>query len=209
MASLESIHLQDHLDGSPRFATMRPVLGALLIPGRGIKTHKLDSSFGGTGALLSDDMAFGIASRDPTRQLTVMSAHRSGEHRRDEEGREVFSPEHRPKRNLVVSGLTPQELEGAIGGKLMIGLEAEVVVHGRVEAKDGAGGVRCEVIRGGSVRVGDSVYVGDLSKEDTDWRIERDIKDEVWRKRMQAGWAEPPECRFLRPELGPVTRLRR
>ena len=128
MASLESIHLQDHLDGSPRFATMRPVLGALLVPGRGIKTHKLDSSFGGTGALLSDDMAFGIASRDPTRQLTVMSAHRSGEHRRDEEGREVFSPEHRPKRNLVVSGLTPQELEGAIGGKLMIGLEAEVVV---------------------------------------------------------------------------------
>ena len=78
MASLESIHLQDDLDGSPRFATMRPVLGALLVPGRGIKTHKLDSSFGGTGALLSDDLAYGLASRDPTRQLTVMSAHRSG-----------------------------------------------------------------------------------------------------------------------------------
>ena len=140
MASLESIHLQDDNDGSPRFATMRPVLGALLVPGRGIKTHKLDASFGGTGALLSADLAYGLASRDPTRQLTVMSAHRSGEHRRDAEGREVFSPEHRPKRNLVVSGITPQELEGAIGGKLMIGLDAEVVVHGRVEAKDGAGG---------------------------------------------------------------------
>ena len=208
MASVDSIHVADDHDGSPRFATMRPVHGALLVPGRGIKRNKLDSTLGGSGALLSDDIKYGLAQRDPTRQITVMSAHRSGEQRRDTEGREVFSPAGRPKRNVIVSGITPQGLEQAIGGKLMIGLSAEVIVHGRVQAKDGAGGVLCEVLRGGDVRVGDSVYVGDLSPEDTAWRIERDRQEEIARKRMQAGWAEPSECRFLRPELGPVTRLR-
>ena len=37
MASVDSIHVADDHDGSPRFATMRPVHGALLVPGRGIK----------------------------------------------------------------------------------------------------------------------------------------------------------------------------
>ena len=119
MASLESIHLQDDNDGSPRFATMRPVLGALLVPGRGIKTHKLDSSFGGTGALLSDDWRTGsrrddaTAHGDRTNQVSIGGKEGRVQPRTQAQAQPGGERDH-------AAGL-----EGAIGGKL-VGLDAEV-----------------------------------------------------------------------------------
>jgi len=140
---------------------MRSVDAVTLVPGVGVEGDRYAT---GRGTY--------VAFREPGRQLTLISGDGAasavaGLPRR------VSVPDLR--RNVVVTGMTAAELASAIGAVVRVGDECEVFVHrlcvpclynerlnrapGLMEAVWEAGGVNCEILRGGVVRVGDRVAV--------------------------------------------------
>ena len=156
MATVASLHVSE--------ASMRPmrsVDAVTLVPGVGVEGDRYAT---GRGTY--------VAFREPGRQLTLISGDGAasavaGLPRR------VSVPDLR--RNVVVTGMTAAELASAIGAVVRVGDECEVFVHrlcvpclynerlnrapGLMEAVWEAGGVNCEILRGGVVRVGDGVAV--------------------------------------------------
>jgi len=156
MATVASLHVSE--------ASMRPmrsVDAVTLVPGVGVEGDRYAT---GRGTY--------VAFREPGRQLTLISGDGAasavaGLPRR------VSVPDLR--RNVVVTGMTAAELASAIGAVVRVGDACEVFVHrlcvpclynerlnrapGLMEAVWEAGGVNCEILRGGVVRVGDRVAV--------------------------------------------------
>ena len=148
MATVASLHVSE--------ASMRPmrsVDAVTLVPGVGVEGDRYAT---GRGTY--------VAFREPGRQLTLISGDGAasavaGLPRR------VSVPDLR--RNVVVTGMTAAELASAIGAVVRVGDDCVPCLYnerlnrapGLMEAVWEAGGVNCEILRGGVVRVGDGVAV--------------------------------------------------
>lgn len=145
--------------------SMRPMIGkqsVVLVRGVGIDGDRYATGNGTYQAF-----------KEPGRQLTVISG--------DSAHASMCGLPRSPKggvgdlrRNVVVTGMTASELSDAIGSNLKLG-ECVVLVHrrcvpcmynerlnrspGLMEATWEAGGVNCEILRGGNLAVGDAVEV--------------------------------------------------
>jgi MOSC domain-containing protein YiiM len=159
MATVASLHVSE--------ASMRPMRSmdvVTLFPGRGIE-----------GDRYFDTLATGTycAFREPGRQLTVISGDSAAVAVRDLPGNRALTVGHL-RRNVVVTGMTAAELAAAVGSTLRLG-DCQVLVHrpcvpcmynerlnrapGLMEAAWDAGGVNCEILKGGELAVGDPVSV--------------------------------------------------
>lgn len=157
MAKVHSIHVSD--------ASMRPmrsIESARLIAGKGIEGDRYAT---GEGTY--------VAFQEPGRQLTLISKESAEAHLAGVARGQVSVGNLR--RNVVVSGMSARDLEDAIGCVLMLGDACRVRVHrlcvpclyneklnqapGLMEAVWSEAGVNCEILAGGSLKVGDVVKV--------------------------------------------------
>lgn len=155
MAKVESIHVSE--------GSMRPMLSkrsVKLIPGVGVEGDRYATGQGTYEAF-----------KEPGRQLTVISG--------DSAEASICGLPRRPaggvgdlRRNVVVTGMTAAALNDSVGHNLKLG-NCVVLVHrrcvpcmynerlnsspGLMEAAWEAGGVNCEILRGGDLSVGDAV----------------------------------------------------
>lgn len=110
--------------------------------------------------------------REPGRQLTILSAD-SVEYALKQHGLDVPTSLGDLRRNIVVRGISAQELLGAVGHIVNLGETCRVLVHrlcvpcmynerkncipGMMEAIWNEAGVSCQVVVGGDISVGDSI----------------------------------------------------
>ena len=110
--------------------------------------------------------------REPGRQLTVLSAD-SVEAALDAAGVQASASLGDLRRNILIRGISAQQLLNAIGSELTLGADVRVFLHrhcvpcmynekytgrpGQMEAIWDVSGVSCEVVAGGEIRIGDRV----------------------------------------------------
>lgn len=157
MAKVESLHVSE--------GSMRPMLSkrrVKLIPGVGVEGDRYATGQGTYEAF-----------KEPGRQLTVIAG--------DSAEASICGLPRQPaggvgdlRRNVVVTGMTAAALNDSVGHNLKLG-GCVVLVHrrcvpcmynerlnrspGLMEAAWEAGGVNCEILRGGDLSVGDAVEV--------------------------------------------------
>eukprot|EP00413_Alexandrium_margalefii_P046220 CAMPEP_0204584800 /NCGR_PEP_ID=MMETSP0661-20131031/46547_1 /ASSEMBLY_ACC=CAM_ASM_000606 /TAXON_ID=109239 /ORGANISM="Alexandrium margalefi, Strain AMGDE01CS-322" /LENGTH=273 /DNA_ID=CAMNT_0051594285 /DNA_START=58 /DNA_END=879 /DNA_ORIENTATION=+ len=111
---------------------------------------------------------------EPGRQLTLLSAD-GAEAALAKAGLALRGPLGGLRRNVVLRGISPEALLGAVGHTVELGSECAVFVHrncvpckynearnaapGLMEALWDASGVNCQVVRGGTLRCGDECRV--------------------------------------------------
>ena len=147
-------------------APMESLLSATLIEGRGIEGDRYALHTGTYSALRASAKAPG--EREPGRQLTMVSA--DGVEASLKRAGVKPPPCLEFRRNIVLKGISAEELLSAVGRTVEVG-DARVFVHrhcvpclynerkagcpGMMEAVWMASGVSCEVVAGGTLRVGD------------------------------------------------------
>ena len=153
---------------------MRSVHKGTLIAGRGLEGDRY-CDLRGTYSVFRISRR-NPGHREPGRQLTILSADSVEDALRE---RDLPAPESLGdlRRNVVVRGLSHEELIGAAGRVVRMGSECRVLVHRHTvpcvynERKNGipglmnaiwdASGVSCEVLAGGTVCPGDPVVITD------------------------------------------------
>ncbi|CAB9527518.1 MOSC domain [Seminavis robusta] len=132
---------------------------ATLLKGIGLKGDRYAARAG----------TYSVLTPEPGRQLTLISA----EGVKQAMGQETSVGDLR--RNVVLGGITAQELVDCVGSRIQLGNTATLLVHrncvpcmynerknqikGMMEALWDAGGVNCEVLEGGTISVGDSLTI--------------------------------------------------
>lgn len=153
---------------------------ATLVKGVGLEGDRYAQRAGTYSVLKSSIYTPG--EQEPGRQLTLISAE-GVEAAFQQRGIAWNKPIGDLRRNIVLKGITSQDLLDSIGTIIHLGDSgAKLIVHrncvpcmynerknqtpGLMEALWDAGGVSCEVLEGGEVGVGDEVTVGHPNNED-------------------------------------------
>ena len=164
--SIQGIFIASHAS-----APMQGLDEATLIEGRGIQGDRYCSSIGTYSCLRASRLREG--EQEPGRQITLVSAD-SVQHTLREQG--MTCPNIGDlRRNVVLQGISGEELLRAIGRVVELGDTCRVVVHrncvpcmynerrnnipGLMEAIWDVAGVSCEVLVGGRIQVGDKIHI--------------------------------------------------
>ncbi len=155
--TIESIHLVDREGGAPRV-----VASAEAVPGLGLEGDRL----------VTAARAAGEPSVPPHKQLTLIAAESIEAADRDHG---VRIPSGATRRNVVVRGL---DVDAMVGRTLRVGaarvrgvepcdpcgyLQRTSGIDGITRALVDRGGLRCEVLEGGRLAVGDAVESTDVA----------------------------------------------
>ena len=174
--SARSAHIEGIFITPEAGAPMVDVNDAEVIAGRGIVGDRYFKRQGTYSVFRTSTK--NVGKREPGRQITLVAA----------EGiEEALLVNAIPRfeclgdfrRNVVLRGVPAAELQAAAGREIKLGEEVVVLVHrwcvpclynerkcgmdGLMEATWEVAGVSCEVLRGGTIRVGDAVSVGETA----------------------------------------------
>ena len=151
---------------------MQAVSSAKTFAGRGIVGDRYFARKGTFSVFRSSTKQAG--KREPGRQLTLLAAE-GVEQALMMNGIKALDSLGDLRRNVVLRGVPTAELQGAVGREITLGKECQVFVHrqckpteyierftareGLMEAAWECAGVHCEVVRSGTIRVGDTVSI--------------------------------------------------
>lgn len=161
---------------------MEPKDEATLLQGIGLEGDRYACKQGTYSVLRASKLVPGQA--EPGRQLTLISA-AGVQNSFQQQGLEWNKPIGDLRRNIVLQNISSQELLDLVGSTLQLGEDgAKVFIHrncvpcmynerrnktpGLMEALWESGGVSCEVVESGKIRVGDKIEVLSEEKREID-----------------------------------------